>query len=286
MWFANNVLVENAILGFAAKYSERYGTKLYALALEGNHIQGPAHFPNGNRADFMRDFNSNTARAVARYTGHYPGGRLFGRRYSNEFLSRNQDIEEYFFYTVLQPIQDGLVPKLSEYPFYNCFNDAVKGIGRKVTVINWTGYYIKKRYNKSTTIKEFTETYILKYPRLPGYEHLTQKEYSNLMHQKLEERRIEIVRQRLAEGKGFVGREKLLQVVPGTPAKNPKKSTRESHRPRVLSKCPVAREEDKAWYFDKHFAYKFASKLYREGDLTVKFPDGMYPPYRQCELPP
>ena len=286
LWFANNLPVEQATLGYTAKFAERYGVKLYALALEGSHYQAPAHFPNGNRADFMRDLNSNIARAVARLTPNYPGGNLFGRRFSNEFVPGEEDIENYFFYTVLQPVQDGLVEKISEYPFYNCFSDAVNGIERKVEVVRWSDYYLKKRYDKSVSVRDFTDTFILKYERLPGYDHLTQKEYSNLMHQKLEERRAEIVKKRISEGKGFLGREALLKIVPGTTAKSPKRSTRESHRPRVLSVDPIRRAICKAWYFGKYFAYKYASKLYRSGHLTTVFPEGMYPPFRQCSLSP
>jgi hypothetical protein len=55
LWFINNKPLEDAILGYAAKYKERYGAKLYALAIEGNHIQGPILFPKANRSDFMRD---------------------------------------------------------------------------------------------------------------------------------------------------------------------------------------------------------------------------------------
>ncbi|MDC0358890.1 hypothetical protein OAO01_08745, partial [Oligoflexia bacterium] len=59
LWFINNRPLERAILGYAAKYSKRYSTKLFALAIEGNHIQGAALFPEANRASFMRDFNSS-----------------------------------------------------------------------------------------------------------------------------------------------------------------------------------------------------------------------------------
>jgi len=53
LWFVNNQELEHVILGYAARYSTRYEVKLYALAIEGNHIQNPAHFPKGNRAHFM-----------------------------------------------------------------------------------------------------------------------------------------------------------------------------------------------------------------------------------------
>jgi len=285
LWFANNRPVEEAILGYAAKFKLRYDVKLYALAIEGSHIQAPADFPLRNRAKFMQDFNSNVARCIPRYTSHYPGGRLFERRYSSEFMPGMEDIEEYFFYTVLQPVNDGLVSKLSEYPFYNCFNDAVNGIERLYKVVDWTAYHAKKRYDPSARIKDFTKLIPLKYNRLPGYEGLSQKDYSKLMSQKLEERRVKIVNERLAAGKGFLGRDYLLTVVPGTPAKNPKRSKYSDHRPRVLSICPERRAVCLDWYFRNYFDYKIASKKYRQGDLHAIFPEGMYPPSLPCYQP-
>ena len=287
LWFANNLPVEQAVLGYAAKYAEHHSALLYALAIEGTHNHGQAKFPEGNRADFMRDFNSNVARCVDRLTPHYPGGSLFERRYSNEFISLEspEDMEEYFFYVVLQPVQDCLVERISDYPFYNCFSDAVKGIKRKVEVVRWGEYNQRKRYDRKARVKDFTDTYILEYQRLPGYEHLTQKEYSDLMHQKLEERRAKIVNEKKAEGRTFLGREALLKVVPGTRAINPKRSKRDSKRPRVLSVSLERREKLLAWYFENYFNFKAASKLYRAGDLSVEFPEGMYPPSLPCRHP-
>jgi hypothetical protein len=287
LWFANNRPVEKAALGYAAKFKERYGVKLYALALEGSHIQAPAHFPNANRKDFMRDFNSCVADSVKRLTPNYPGGSLFGRRYSGELLPDHpEDIEKMFFYTVLQPVHDGLVERISDYPFYNCFSDAVKGIERQCEVMNWTAYNAKRRYNPDVRKIDFIEIVTLKYDRLPGYESLSQKDYSKLMHDKLEVERVKAIQKRIEAGKlGVVGREALLKVIPGTPAKNPKKSTRESNRPRVLSACLDRWQEMMDWYFSMYNAYKYASKLFREGNLTVRFPDGMYPPYLPCSPP-
>ena len=127
LWFVNNKDLEDAILGQAAKCQARYGVKLYAFAIEGNHIQFPALFPNANRANFMRDFNSWVARAVPRFQKNYPGGRLWARRFSSEYLPGNDDVEELFFYTVLQAVQDGLVDDIADYPGYNCFEDAIRG---------------------------------------------------------------------------------------------------------------------------------------------------------------
>lgn len=285
LWFVNNEPLESAILALAAKWSGYCGVKLYGLAIEGNHIQAPAHFPNANRSQFMQYFNSGVARAVTRLTPEHPGGSVFGQRFSAEFLPANADLEDKFFYTALQPIQDGLVEKLSEYPWYNCFHDAVNGIERKFVITRWKEYNVAKKRNPSTSIKDYQDEFILKYERIPGYEHLSQKEYSVMMYEKLEKRRLEVVAERKTAGKGFLGREGLLKVPRGAIPRNPKTSTRTSHRARVLSICPERRAIYKAWYFDTYFKYKEASKRYRAGELDVEFPEGTYKPYLRAKLP-
>ena len=126
LWFINNKPLEQATLGYLAKYAQRYDVKLYAFAIEGNHVQYPALFSKCNRADFTRDLNSSVARAIPRYCKDYPGGTFWARRYSSEVVPF-EDLEQQFFYTVLQPVQDGLVEKLSEYPGYNCFHAGLVG---------------------------------------------------------------------------------------------------------------------------------------------------------------
>ena len=285
LWFINNRPLEEAILAYAAKFADRYSVKLYGLAIEGNHIQGPALFPKANRAAFMRDFNSCVARAIPRYTPEHGGGRFWGRRYSSEFLLAPEDIEEYFFYTVLQPVQDGLVEKISEYPRYNCFHDAVCGISRRYKFVEWGEYNAKKRYNSNASIRDYTRVVHLKYDRLPGYEHLSQKEYIKVMSEKLEGRRIAIVKARYAAGGSFMGREKLLRLKRGSIPKKTKTSSLTSHRPRILSVCNKRRAEGRAWYFQIYFDYKAASREYRAGNVAVRFPQGTYRPY--CpQIPP
>ena len=279
LWFINNRPLDDAILGHLAHCTERYKVKLYAYATEGSHNHSLCLFPDPNRSHFMRDFNSCTARAVKRHSPDFRGGSLFARRYSNEFCPDSVDIEDRFFYTVLQPVQDGLVEKISEYPGYNCFHDAVYGIKRDFYVVDWTRYNSDKRYNQEIKLNDYRKKVALEYERLPGYEDLSQREYAKLMHEKLEERRVEIVRKRKEQGLGFVGRDALLRMRPGTPAKKPKTSTLNSHRPRILCICPKRRKEYLRWYFDIYFAYREASLLYRSGVIDIEFPPGTYRPY-------
>ena len=280
LWFVNNKELEGAILGYAARYRERYSVSLYALAIEGNHIHGVANFPLGNRAHFMRDLNSTVALSVKRYVPGYEEGGIWVRRFSAELIPPvTEDIEDRFFYTVLQPVNDGLVERISDYPEYNCFHDAVWGIKREYHVIHWTEYNAARRYGKKVNFKDYVETVVLEYARIPGYESLSREEYANLMHKKLEERRQKIVTERLKKGLTFLGRAALLRVVPGSRPKSTKTSTRDSYRPRVLSVDPERRREYEGIYFADYFKYKRSSKEYRAGNLDADFPRGSYKPY-------
>ena len=109
------------------------------------------------------------------------------------------------------------------------------------------------------------------------YKELPDKQYKNLMHQKLEKRRVEVI-EKLVEKKPnlrFMTKGELRKVRPGS---RPKKSKKGSRRPLVLSKCRRARKVYLDWYFDKVRQFKEACEKYRKGDFSVVFPLGTYRP--------
>jgi hypothetical protein len=276
LWFVNNQNLEEAILGYAARYATRHEVIMYALSIEGNHTQQVNQFPRANRSEYMRDFNSAVARAVPRYQKEYRGGRFWARRYSSEFLPGCEDIEEYFFYTVLQPVNDGLVDEISQYPGYNCFEDAVTGRERQYKVVKWKEYNDAKRWDSTVSIDEFTEICTLRYARLPGYEHMSQADYATVMRKKLKDRTALALQKR--GRKLSLGAQRLRLVRPGSLPHKTKTSHRHSHRPRVLSRSPERRSACEAWYFQTYFEYKVCSKRYRLGEQSVEFPKGTYKP--------
>ena len=279
LWFINNPRLSYAILGILAKVKQRYGAKVYAFAIEGNHVQFPALFQNGNKASFMRDLNSGIANAVQRHVPTYTGSTLWGRRYSAEYLFGDETVEQQFFYTVLQPVQDGLVEKISDYPGYNCFHDAAYGIVKKIKVVDWAKYNEAKRYRKRVSLREFTTVYELKYDRLPGKEHLTHAEYVKYMHEKLEEYRQKVLAFREEHGiRGFMGTKAIRSLEPGVRPKKTKTSTRNDKRPRVMSPMWEHYKIGRLWQRSFRVAYVDSSRRYRAGDLTVEFPPGTYRP--------
>jgi hypothetical protein len=278
LWFVNNPTLEQHMLGYLAKYREKYNSKLYAFVFQGNHYHNVSRFPGCNRAAFQRDFNARFAEAVRRHVANFPGGPLFHRRYSAEALPNPEDIEEQFFYAALQPIRAGLVEFLEDYPAYNSFHDAIWGRESVFRVFRQAEYNERQRFNKNIRKEDFIDEFRLKYDRLPGYEHLSQKEYAELMLQKFEQRRKTLVDEFKAKGHKFLKREDFYKTVPGSAPKTTKKSTRSSKRPLVLSKRPETIRKYYDEHFDIYWPYKDASARYLRGEKDVVFPPGTYKP--------
>lgn len=278
LWFVQNRKLEQHILAYLAKYQEKYGLVIYAKVFQGNHYHLTAKFPQANRTPFYRDYNARIAEGVRRFVPEYPGGTFFERRYSEQALLQDDDIEERFFYCALQAVHAGLCENIGDYPGYNSFDDAVSGRVRKFRFVNWAAFNEAKRNNRNPNVKDFTETHSLKYARLPGYEQLSPKEYKSLMYRKLEQRRQAIVNEWKARGHRFYTKQELRNIKPGTLPRTSKKSTRYSKRPLVLTLCAEAKELFLHWYFSLYEQYKAAAKLYLLGDSNAQFPPGTYKP--------
>lgn len=280
LWFVNNPELEERILGYLAKYQEKYQVKLNAFTIQGSHYHSMNYFSHCNRAAFYRDFNARIAEAVKALVKNFPGGHLFERRYSEQAVPNPEDIEDRFFYCALQAVSAGLCEYITNYPGYNSFFDAISGRKRKFKIVNWAKYNAMKRYNPNLDIAEFTKVYILQYSRLPGYDHLSQDEYKAIMLEKLEKRRKDIIQDILFKNPKhkFLTKKELRAVIPGTLAKNPKKSSRYDPRPLVLTLCNETKKVFLNWYFSIFDRYKRAVKKYLSGDSLAEFPPGTYKP--------
>ena len=276
--FVNNEPLEDRMLGWLGRYGEKYEVDLYAFVVMGNHFQDVMRFPKCNRAHFYRDFNARTAEAVRKLVPEFKGGPLVERRYSEQALPLDEDLEDRLFYCALQAVDAGLAEKISDYPGYNSFDDAISGRVRRIRQVDWAAYNEAKRKGRRPRICDFYFYVELKYKRLPGYEHLSQKEYRKLMLKKLEERRQVILERWAKVGHVFSTREELKKVKAGSFPKHTKKSERHSKRPLVLSRCPEAKRAYLEWYFSIYHAYKEACRRYRAGDFGVEFPPGTYRP--------
>ena len=266
------------ILGYLAKYQQKYGVLIYSFPVMGNHYHLIAQFPGNNRAQFMRDFNSQVARVSKRHVVQIPSGPLWGDRFAAQSLDDDASIREYFFYCALQAINSGLTERIEEYPGYNSLRDSLRGKPREHAVVNWKAYHNAKRFNPKVDIKRYTTWYPLEFTRLPGYEGLSQREYREAVMTEVERRRLAAVAERKAAGGGFAGRAALLKTEVGARPQSTKKRDRKNPQPISLAQDAQVREEAIQRYRAICAAHKKASKQYLAGDFDTVFPSGTYRP--------
>ena len=282
LWLVNNPELDERILAYLARYQEHYGVIIYAFIIMGNHYHLIASFPRGNKAAFFRDLNGMISKLTKSKVKAFEGGKLWARRVRTQVLPNDGDILERFFYAALNPVAAGLVEKLSQYPSYNSFSDATRDRKRTFEVVEWQDYNNRKRKNPSLTIAECTKYHRLVYTRLPGHEHMGKSEYVDYMNRELEKRRGKIVNERRKNDLGFLPPEVLRAQIPGERPRSTKTSSRDTHRPLVLTLCAQTRKTFLNWYFSIVEAFRIASKRFRDGEHSVEFPPGTYRPWSRC----
>ncbi len=147
LWFINNQLLEERILSYLAKYQGKYGAILYSFKLMGNHYHMQAKFPKCNKASFMRSFNSIIAKLVAEHVNEFGEGKLWARRYSEQVLPRDEDVEHWFYYIALNEPLSGLSSSLKTENGYNSFSDSVAARVRKFKIFERSAYNEASRFN-------------------------------------------------------------------------------------------------------------------------------------------
>lgn len=278
LWFVNNRKLEDRVLAHLAKYCEDYGALLFAFVLMGNHYHAIIRFPRENRADFLQAFDAIIVSHVKRHVSGFEDHKLWDGPPRCQPLPNVEDVEHWALYVMLNPVSSGLVRTMAEFDGYSSLGDAITGRTREFKILRAHEYARKKRYNRHLKMEDFITTHKLTYARLPGYEDLSPREYREMMLKKLEKRRQEMVEQRLAEGKGFAGREALRAQLPGTKPNSTKARSREQHRPLVLTLCTETRRYWTELYFSILDAYRKASALFRAGNRLVQFPKGTHLP--------
>ncbi len=282
LWFVNNPTLHSRIAAYLAKYQQKYGVILHAFIIMGNHIHLVARFPNSNKKIFMQALNSTIVSLVKKYVPNYYKGKLWARPPRYQPLPENADIMHWTLYTGLNPVRSGLTPKYTQYKTFNSLSPAIAGKKLKYEVVDWTAYHNARRANERTPIENYTSEYELVFSRPPGFEHLSQHEYSKIMDERVEKRRCEMIEELRSEGRGFAGPEVLQNIEPGDSPQSTKSSERYSKRPLVLTLNPEARKIYTDRYLRLLEAYREASARFRNGDLNAVFPPGTYRPPLFC----
>jgi hypothetical protein len=267
---------ESRVLSYLAKCQNKYGIVLYSFVLSGNHYHMVASFPKGNRASFAKDFHARVAEAAKKYFEEVPEGPFWAGRYKTSVLPLFEDIEKYYYYCALQPVNHGICRDIKNYTSYNSYGFSSKGVNMQYRFMNWGPYVEAKRYNKDIDPAKFEEIHTLTYSRLPSYQKLSQHEYEAVLNKELlVQKELVIQRRKEAGMEGFLTPEKAKEIKQGS---QPLKVKSGKRNPLVLSICAKAKEVYLESYFEMLSVFKKSSQLFRSGQHDVEFPEGTYRP--------
>lgn len=278
LWFVNNRGVEEKILAFLARYQELYQVILYAFVLMGNHYHLIARFPEGNKSAFMRAFNAIIAKIIASEVPQFPGGKLWGRRYADQVLPRDEDIEHWFLYAALNPVTSGICSDTTDYKGYNSFADSIINRTRKFQIFERWKFNETKRFQSQVDPEKFLHEHTLKFTKLPGNEGLTEEQYRSKLLMKLKCRRERVLELQQLSKPTLPKIRKQQRVVVGSVPRKTKTGGRFSPRPLVLTLCAKTRSKFLRRYFDLVARYRIASEALRDGRAGIEFPVGTYHP--------
>ena len=236
--YANNKGLESRVLGALGKYLKKYDAKIFAFTIFGSHDHPMIQFKPKTKSAFFRDLGARTAEAVKKYVPSFGTGAVFERRPSEQAIT--DDMESHLdrlMYTILQPIQAGLCKNLSDYPGFNSYKYIISGKSLIVEFFNGAEYRKARRRNKDVDPALFIERFEIIFEKIPGCEHMSQKEYSKFIQDEYNKRREAIIKEFEDKGHVWPSISSLRSTKSTDCAKSPKRSTRESKRPLVLSLC-------------------------------------------------
>ena len=236
--YVNNSNIEHRVLGSLGKYLAKYDAKIFAFTIFGSHDHPMLQFKPKTKSAFFRDLGARTAEAIKKHIPEFGTGSVFEKRPSEQAVTDDKESHlDRLMYTILQPIQAGFCKNLSDYPGFNSYQYIISGKPLKVEFFNGAEYNKAKRRNKNADPADYTEHYEIIFEKIPGCENMSQKEYSKLIQEEYNKRRETIINEFDAQGHIWPSPESLKRAKSTDFAKKPKRSTRESKRPLVLSLC-------------------------------------------------
>lgn len=262
LWLALTMNILKLIGGIIARYQEILGIEIYAYCILGNHLHLLIRAPRGNSDEFCENINREIARRIN--WKFRREGKLWSRRYDDQQVLSEEDLLEAFLYINTNPTRHGLIRDSREWPGLTSFKHALNETDRRFSFYHYS----------AGEGKEKVTSHFLKLSILPQFAGMSKEERRKLLAELLDRRMQAIADERKGKGEGFLGREKLINIAPGTLPINVSKTP----RPQCYTKCAELRREFKKALRMRREYYSEASFRFRLGDLNAQFPQYSFKP--------
>jgi REP element-mobilizing transposase RayT len=253
------------------------GIQLYAFIFLSNHLHLLLRDTKGQLAELMWFFQSNLARAVNRELGRH--GHFFSREYDAVPVLTDADFEERYAYVVTNAVKAGLVDRAAHGPFLSSLETALTDKPLRFSWLDRTRLHNRTRRGQRVRRRDFERTYELRLALPPQWRGLSTRARRARIRGLVRTSEQRYRRERRAEGRGVLGRRRILAQSPLMRPRNP------ARRPRIKVFCKL-RELKEAYlaglrelvgrYREAYGAWLAAIR--RGIRSHVEWPPGCYPP--------
>jgi putative transposase len=260
------------------------GIELYAFIFLSNHLHLLLRDTKGRLAEFMWFFQLNLARAVNRELGRR--GHFFSREYDAVPVLTDADFEERYAYVVTNAVKAGLVAQAADGPFFSSLDAALTDKKLRFRWLDRTRLHNRTRRGQPVAARDFERTYELRLAIPPLWRGLTTRARRARIRELVRTSEQRYRRERRAEGRGVLGRRRILAQSPLMRPRDP------ARRPRVKVFCKL-KELREAYlagvrelvgrYREAYGVWLAALRLGHRAQ--VEWPPGCYPPSSLRPLP-
>jgi hypothetical protein len=266
------------IIGVVGRAQRLYGPRIHGTGFLSSHYHSLCSFEDlEQQRDFMRYVQGNLSREVGRL--HDWTGPMWGRRYRAIPVSEEEAAQvARFLYLLRQGCKEGLVESPLEWPGVTSAWHLWRGLDEmEGEWVDRTALFRGRRLDPTLTEDDCTKIEKIELTPLPCWEHLPKEEYRARVRELIELVAHDTRERHRFEGTRPLGVEKIKRRHPHS-------------RPAHLDRSPApdyhcASKEARARFREglREFVTSFreAAEALKAGKLTVKFPEGSFPPPRQ-----
>jgi REP element-mobilizing transposase RayT len=262
------------VIGALARAQSLYPVQVHALACLSNHLHlllSPESVYA--LASFMRHFNTNLSKEAARL--HDWSGPLLQRRYQGISVSDEEEMQlARLRYILEQGCKENLVAKPADWPGAHCARALVEGEPLAGIWFNRTAEYNARRKRVSFRPEDFAVRYQLELAPLPCWTELSPSTIQSYVAEMVGDIEAETRERHRREGTRPLGIRSVLKQHPHSKPKASKKSP----APLFHALARRVRQELRQAYAAFVASFREAAERLRQGDLTVCFPAGCFPP--------
>lgn len=263
------LLLRDYVGAAIARGQQKYGVRIHAIVVMGNHLHLVLSTPHKNLRSFMGYVKARIADGTNFFHGRR--GPLWARRYDAEPILDDESATDRVVYTVCNPPQADLVDAAEEWPGL-CVAHGLRGVtSMTFRYFDRTAWH---RAGRPEEIAPHIETATLELSPLPEMEGRSVAEIGKLISKLVEQREDRERERRRAAGRTVLGLDGLRSCNFDQRPARPKRS----RRPYCHAACVRRRAKHLRDMNDLHQSYASSARRFLAGDLEARFPPGTYPP--------